>query len=139
MDTGEMPWPTQTADIRSRSMSKQAQHSLPRFRMFPRGVRLSAGKSRPNLRPYNTEEKNGKLVSTKSAQIGWFPTGFVEGSAARDAIVDTNKPMAKKHTGTWDRFRVERKQSIPSARSLVFLEERQPMRLAVPYDGPRTD
>src|SRR6266516_4717986 len=101
MDTGETPWPTQTADMRRRSVSKQAQQSLPRFRMIPRGVRLSAGNSWPSFRASNTEEKNGKLVSTKSAQ-GACGGGF---AAAGDLMADTNNPTAKKHTRAGDRFR----------------------------------
>src|SRR2546422_1839522 len=113
MDTGEMPRPTQTADIRRRSVSKQAQQSLPGFRMIPRGVRLSAGESWASFRASNTEEKNGKLVSTKSAQIGCFPARSVEGSAAGDTVVDTNKPTANKHIRVRDRFRQDMKHSIP--------------------------
>src|SRR6058998_2589961 len=92
-----MPWPTQTADIRRRSVSKQAQQSSPRFRMIPRGVRLSAVNSWPSFRASNTEEKNGKLVSTNSAQAA-RSGGFADGSAAGDIMADTNNPMAKKHT-----------------------------------------
>ena len=113
MDTGEMPRPTQTADIRRRSVSKQAQQSLPGFRMIPRGVRLSAGKSWASFRASNTEEKNGKLVSTKSAQIGCFPARSVEVSAAGDTMADTNNPNANKPSGAHDRFRREGKHSIP--------------------------
>src|SRR5437870_8497116 len=93
-----MPRPTQTADMRRRSVSKQAQQSSPKFRMIPRGVRLSAGNSWPSFRASNTEEKNGKLVSTKSAQAA-CSGGFADGSAAGDIMADTNNPMAKKHTG----------------------------------------
>src|SRR6266487_1603757 len=98
MDTGETPWPTQTADRRRRSVSKQAQQSFPRFRMIPRGVRLSAGNSWPSFRASNTEEKNGKLVSTKSAQLA-CSEGRADRSAAGDLMADTNNSIAKKHTG----------------------------------------
>src|SRR4051812_25929056 len=54
------------AETRSKSGSKQAQHSFPRFRTIPRGVRLSAGNPFPSFRPSRTDEKNGKFVSTKS-------------------------------------------------------------------------
>src|SRR5437867_13436266 len=92
-----MPWPTQTADMRRRSVSKQAQQSLPRFRMIPRGVRLSAGNSWPSFRASNTEEKNGKLVSTKSAKVT-CGEGSPEGRAAEANRRATNNPRAMKHT-----------------------------------------
>src|SRR5258708_37614213 len=76
------------ADIRSRSMSKQAQQSFPRFRTIPRGVRLSVGNPSPSFRASSTEEKKGKLVSTKSAHFaspaaasGAVPAGFAANSA----------------------------------------------------------
>ena len=84
--------------MRRSSVSKQAQQSVPGFRMIPRGVRLSEGNSRPSFRASNTEEKNGKLVSTKSAQAA-CSGGFTVGSAAGDVMTDTNNPPAKKHTG----------------------------------------
>src|SRR5256885_15857275 len=99
-----MPWPTQTADMRRRSVSKQAQQSLPRFRMIPRGVRLTAGNSWPSFRASNTEEKNGKLVSTKSAQVTCCG-GFADGSAAGDILAGINNRTAKKHTRARGRFR----------------------------------
>src|SRR5947207_11343615 len=92
-----MPWPTQTADMRRRSVSKQAQQSLPRFSMIPRGVRLSPGNSGPSFRASNTEEKNGKLVSTKSAQTA-CSTGFAVGPAAEDTVADMNNLTPKQHT-----------------------------------------
>ena len=47
-------------------MSKQAQRLWPRFRMRPRGVRLSFGKPSPTSRQSSTLLKNGKSFSTKS-------------------------------------------------------------------------
>src|SRR5687767_4890026 len=55
--------------MRRRSVSKQAQRLLPRFRMRPRGVRLSLGKSLPTSRASSTEEKKGKFGSTHSAHL----------------------------------------------------------------------
>jgi len=66
--------------------------------MIPRGVRLSEGKSSPGLRASDTEEKKGKLVSTKSAQLA-CSEGRADGSAAGDLMADTNNSIAKKHTG----------------------------------------
>src|SRR6266540_478072 len=107
-----MPGPTQTADMRRRSVSKQAQQSLPRFRMIPRGVRLSGGNSWPSFRASNTEEKNGKLVSTKSAQVA-CGGGFADDSAAGDMKADTDNPTAKKHTRARDRFRPDGRGEPP--------------------------
>src|SRR5688500_2758188 len=67
---GETPGPRQTAETRSRSGSKQAQQSWPRFRMMPRGVRLLDGRVVPALRASRTEEKNGKSGSTHEASGG---------------------------------------------------------------------
>src|SRR6266516_6427004 len=114
MDTGETPWPTQTADMRRRSVSKQAQQSLPRFRIIPRGVRLSAGNSWPSFRASNTEEKNGKLVSTKSAQVD-CSGGSADGSAAGDRVAETNNPTAKKLTRARDGFRHNGRGEAPFA------------------------
>src|SRR6185503_5447355 len=68
MPAGVTPLPSHTSDIRSNSVSKQAQQSLPRFRMRPLGVRLFAGQSFPSSRASRTDEKKGKPGSTKSAQ-----------------------------------------------------------------------
>src|SRR5881396_1880832 len=106
-----MPWPTQRADMRRRSVSKQAQQSFPKFRMIPRGVRLSAGNSWPGFRASSTEEKNGKLVSTKSAQVA-CSRGFADGSAAGDIMADTYNPMAKKHTGVLNHASILRNRFI---------------------------
>src|SRR5437016_1150590 len=65
----ERPLPSQITDMRSNSVSKQAQQPLLRFRIMPRGVRLSAGQSVPRLRASKTEEKNGKFDSTKGAHV----------------------------------------------------------------------
>src|ERR1043166_335749 len=94
-----MPRPTQMADIRKRSVSKQAQQSLPRFNMIPRGVRLSAAQSPPGFRVSRAEEKKGKFVSTKSAQIGCVGAGSVEGAAAKDTMADASQPTAKIQNG----------------------------------------
>src|SRR2546426_697838 len=135
MDTGEMPRPTQTAAIRRRSVSKQAQQSLPGFRMIPRGVRLSAGESWASFRASNTEEKNGKLVSTKSAQIGCFPARSVDVSAAGDTVAETNKPRANKPSGAHDRFRREGRHSIP----WEFIDRTTPVFVHAPSgDGEQT-
>src|SRR5947207_193581 len=93
-----MPSPTQTADMRRRSVSKQAQQPIPRFRIIPRGVRLSAGNPWPSFRASNTEEKNGKLVSTKSAQLDCSGRS-TDIPAAGDRRAETNNPLAVTHTG----------------------------------------
>ena len=67
MDTGDTAFPVQMADTRSRSVSKLAQHPLPRFKTSPRGVRLLADHPLPSIRASSADEKNGKFVSTKSA------------------------------------------------------------------------
>src|ERR1041385_1986473 len=69
IETAVTPLPTHIADIRSRSGSKHAQQSLPRLRISPRGVRLFVGIPLPSGRASSVEEKNGKLVSTKSAHV----------------------------------------------------------------------
>src|SRR6266566_3510644 len=91
MDTGVTPLPVHIADIRSRSVSKHAQHSWPKFRIMPRGVRLSAGSPRPVVRASSTEEKNGKSASTNSAQVGSPrspPVAGPDGSAAQAATAN---------------------------------------------------
>src|SRR6266568_4602876 len=69
MLTGVTPFPSQMTDIRSNSVSKQAQQSFPGFRISPRGVRLFVGQPSPKSRASSTEEKNGKSGSTNSAQV----------------------------------------------------------------------
>src|SRR6266550_742659 len=86
MLTGVTPCPSQMTDIRSNSVSKQAQQSFPGFRIKPRGVRLFVGQPAPNSRASSTEEKNGKSGSTNSAQsadpgLASTPTGTANGSA----------------------------------------------------------
>src|SRR5216117_3811394 len=92
-----MPWPTQTADRRRRSVSKQAQQSFPKSSTIPRGVRLLADNSGPCFRASSTEEKNGKLVSTKSAQAA-RSEGSADGSAAGEMMTDNNNPTTTKQT-----------------------------------------
>src|SRR3954463_8761293 len=95
METGETPLPTQSADIRNRSVSKQAQQSFPRLRMMPRGVRLLDANASPFCRASSTEEKNGKSGSTKLRHCdaaGFFSLAtFFCCSAARDDVTAANK------------------------------------------------
>src|SRR2546425_6495272 len=96
------------ADIRSRSMAKQAQQSFPRFRTIPRGVRLSAGKPSPSFRASSTEEKKGKLVSTKSAHLacpGAASGAIPAGSAAKAAMAARNQARANQRALTLARWR----------------------------------
>src|SRR6266566_340370 len=91
MDTGVTPLPVHIADIRSRSVSKHAQQSWPKFRIMPRGVRLSAGSPRPVVRASSTEEKNGKSASTNSAHVASPrspPVAGPDGSAAEAATAN---------------------------------------------------
>jgi hypothetical protein len=71
MEVAETGPPDQMAAIRSKSVSKQAQHPFPKFRTIPRGVRLFPGQPGPAARASSAEEKNGLFVSTKSARAVW--------------------------------------------------------------------
>src|SRR6266581_3040042 len=96
------------ADIRSRSMSKQAQQSFPRFRTIPRGVRLSAGNPSPSFRASSTEEKKGKLVSTKSAHAacpGAASGAIPAGSAAKAAMAASNQARASQRAQALEQWR----------------------------------
>src|SRR6266699_5677411 len=91
MLTGVTPFPSQMTDIRSNSVSKHAQHSFPRFRISPRGVRLFVGQPTPNSRASRTEEKNGKSGSTNSAQVAGWGLGSTTPAAALVLIETTSK------------------------------------------------
>src|SRR5678815_5209559 len=88
-----MPSPVQIADIRSRSVSKQAQHWSPKLRTIPRGVRLSLGNPSPRFRASNTDVKNEKLVSTKSAHAPGAPLA----SSALPGVSATNEEPARRN------------------------------------------
>src|SRR5436853_7934314 len=102
MAAGVIPAPSQIADIRNRSTSKQAQQPLLRFRIRPRGVRLLVGQAGPRLRASSTEEKKGKLDSTKGAQL------FCGGRAA--AAFGTNDPIERSSSGIGAMLRSEKRR-----------------------------
>ena len=105
MEAGVSPLPLQIAEMRNRSVSKQAQHPFPKFKRIPRGVRLLLGKPSPSFRASNTDEKNGKLVSTKSAHeaCAGMASGALPGSsAANEEPEKRNQARPSKEVGTKD-------------------------------------
>src|SRR4051794_21195722 len=64
-----IPSPCQMPDMRSNSVSKQAQQSFPRFRRIPRGVRLFVGQPFPSFVASSEELKNGKFGSANGDQL----------------------------------------------------------------------
>src|SRR5439155_4102173 len=98
IETGVTPLPVHIAAIRSRSVSKQAQHSCPKFRIMPRGVRLLVGSPLPALRASRTEEKNGKSASTTllhMARSCSLPLALPEGSAAEATMANRDNRKTK--------------------------------------------
>src|SRR4051812_13606079 len=90
---GVIPAPCQMTDIRKSSVSKHAQHSLLRFRITPRGVRLLVGQRAPGFRASKTEEKKGNSFSIKvphSKGVALLRLGALPGSAACKTVVRRN-------------------------------------------------
>src|SRR6266536_4543399 len=110
MLTGVTPFPSQMSEIRSNSVSKHAQHSFPRFRINPRGVRLFVGQPSPNSRASSTEEKNGKSGSTNSAQVAGSGLGSTPTGTASELVLT----IAAERSGTLARASDEIDKHLPS-------------------------
>src|SRR5688500_15757319 len=123
----DTPVPRHTAEIRSRSGSKHAQHSRPRFRTMPRGARWLPGSTGSTFRASRTVENSGKSGSTHGAYdvvapiVRAFAAFGVFVRGAFGSAADRETPSAATSTVTTVRcFRISRAPEWEGA----FIEER---------------